>query len=231
MEQFEVALSGAQVRERTFLNQVYLWMALGLALTGIVAGVTALSPGVVVGLARNIGLFIVLALVQIGLVIWLSSQIMNLSLMTATIGFSVYATLNGVLFSSIFLIYTATSIASTFLVTAGMFGAVSLYGFTTKRDLTSMGSFMFMALIGLILASIVNLFFRSPVFYWIVTYAGIFIFVGLTAYDTQKLKMIHQQGFESGDVLKKIALLGALTLYLDFINLFLMLLRVMGRRK
>ena len=231
MDQFDVSLGKAETRERTFLSQVYLWMSLGLALTGIVAAWTALNSGFVTGLARNPGLFLMLALVQIGIVIWLSSQIMRLSLMTATIGFSVYATLNGVFFSGIFLVYTASSIASTFLVTAGMFAAISVYGFTTKRDLTSVGSFSIMALVGLIIASIVNWFFRSPVFYWILTYAGIAIFVGLTAYDTQKLKQIHQQGFESGEVLKKAALLGALALYLDFINLFLLLLRVMGRRK
>ena len=230
-ENFELGLSRAEASERSFLSQVYFWMAMGLGLTGFVAWWAALTPNLVLGLARNPILLILLIGAQVGLVFWLSSQIARLSLMTATIGFSVYATLNGILFSSIFLIYTASSIASTFLVTAGTFGAVSLYGFTTRRDLTGAGSFLFMALIGLILASIVNWFFRNPVFYWIVTYAGIAIFIGLTAYDTQKLKLIHQQGFESGEVLKKIALLGALSLYLDFINLFLLLLRVMGRRR
>ena len=231
MNQFDISLGKTEARERTFLSQVYLWMALGLAVTGFVAAGMALTPNLVMGLARNPGLFLMLALVQIGLVLWISSQVMRLSLMTATIGFSVYATLNGVFFSGIFLIYTASSIASTFLVTAGMFAAISVYGFTTKRDPTSVGSFSLMALIGLILASVVNWFFQSPVFYWILTYVGIAIFIGLTVYDTQKLKLIHQQGFESGEALKKIALLGALTLYLDFINLFLLLLRVMGRRK
>lgn len=226
-----LGLSRDAASERSFLSQVYLWMALGLALTGIVAGWMAMNPSLTVGLMRNFGLFLVLALVQIGIVFWLSSQIMNLSITTATAGFSIYATLNGVLFSSIFLVYTSASIASTFLVTAGTFGAVSVYGFTTKRDLTSVGSFAFMGLIGIILASIVNWFFRSPVFYWLITYAGIAIFIGLTAYDTQKLKQIHQQGFGSGDTMKKVALLGALRLYLDFINLFLLLLRVMGRRR
>ena len=228
---FEVGLGRAEVRERDFLSQVYFWMAMGLGLTGIVSGWMALNPSLVVGLARNFALFIVLALVQIGLVFWLSSQIMRISLMAATIGFGIYATLNGILFSSIFLVYTATSIASTFFVTAGMFGAVSVYGFVTKRDLTSVGSFCFMALIGIILASLVNWFFKSPALYWIVTYAGIAIFIGLTAYDTQKLKLIHQQGFESGEVLKRVALVGALSLYLDFINLFLLLLRVLGRKR
>ncbi len=227
----DVSVSKAEASERTFLSQVYFWMAMGLALTGVVAGWMAFNPSLVVGLMRNVGLFFVLAIVQIGIVWWLSSQVMNLTLTTATVGFSIYATLNGVLFSGIFLIYTGASIASTFLVTAGMFGAISVYGFATKSDLTSVGSYAFMGLIGIIIASIINWFFKSPVFYWIITYIGIAVFVGLTAYDTQKLKRIHQQGFSSGDVMRKVALLGALALYLDFINLFLLLLRIMGRRR
>ena len=228
---FGIGLSKAEISERSFLSQVYLWMTLGLLLTGFVAAWIAFTPALAVGLLRIGGLFFVLALVQIGLVFWLSSQILNLSLTTATVGFSIYATLNGVLFSTIFLVYTGSSIASTFLITAGMFGAISAYGFATKRDLSSVGSFCFMALIGLILASIVNWFLKSPALYWILTYAGIVIFVGLTAYDTQRLKRIHQEGFVSEGLMKKIALLGALALYLDFINLFLLLLRVLGRKR
>lgn len=228
---FDVSIGEAAVSERSFLSQVFFWMSMGLALTGIVAGWMAMNPSLIVAFARNTGLFLILAIVQIGIVFWLSSQVMRLSITAATTGFSIYATLNGVLFSSIFLIYTGASIASTFLVTAGMFAAISLYGFTTKRDLTSVGSFAFMALIGLILASIVNWFLKSAAFYWILTYIGIAIFTALTAYDVQKLKRIHEQGFQSGEVIKKAALLGALTLYLDFINLFLLLLRVMGRRR
>jgi FtsH-binding integral membrane protein len=228
---FGIGLSKAEISERTFLSQVYLWMALGLLLTGFVAGWIAFTPVLAVGLMKHIGLFFILMLVQLGLVFWLSSQILNLSVTTATIGFSIYATLNGVLFSTIFLVYTGASIASTFVVTAGMFGAISLYGFTTKKDLSSVGSFCFMALIGLILASIVDWFFRSPFLYWVITYAGIAIFIGLTAWDTQALKQIHQQGFSSESAMKKIALLGALKLYLDFINLFLLLLRILGSRR
>lgn len=227
----DIGLSRAEASERSFLSQVYLWMSLGLLLTGFVAAWIAFTPALAVGLLRSGGMFFVLALVQIGIVVWLSSQILNLSLTTATIGFSIYATLNGVLFSTIFLVYTGASIASTFLVTAGMFGAISAYGFITKRDLSSVGSFCFMALIGLILASIVNWFLKSPALYWILTYAGIAIFVGLTAYDTQRLKRIHREGFASEGLMKKIALLGALALYLDFINLFLLLLRVVGRKR
>ncbi len=229
---FDVSIGkDSAASESSFLSQVFFWMAMGLALTGIVAGWMAINPSLIVAFHRNTGLFLMLAILQLGIVFWLSSQVMRLSLMAATTGFSIYATLNGVLFSSIFLIYTGASIASTFLVTAGMFAAVSLYGFTTKRDLTSVGSFAFMALIGIILASLVNWFLKSEAFYWVITYIGIAVFIALTAYDVQKLKVIHEQGFESGEIIKKAALLGALTLYLDFINLFLLLLRVMGRRR
>lgn len=224
-------LGAVRASEQSFMSQVYFWMAMGLGLTGVVAGWMALNPSLVMGLTRNMGLFWTLALVQLGIVFWLSAAIMRVSVMAATIGFSVYATLNGILLSWIFLIYTGASIAATFFVTAGMFGAVSVYGFVTKRDLTSIGSFCFMGLIGIILASIVNIFLKSPAVYWIITYAGIAVFVGLTASDTQKLKRIHEQGVQSGDVLRKLALLGALALYLDFINLFLLLLRIFGRRR
>lgn len=227
----EFGLSRAEESQRNFLSQVYLWMAMGLGLTGFVAWIMAGNPSVVVGLMRSPFLFVMLAIVQIGIVFWLSASIMNISVSTATMGFSIYATLNGVLFSSLFLVYTAGSIASTFFVTAGTFAAVSVYGYATKRDLTSIGSFCFMALIGIILASIVNWFLKSPMMYWLITYAGIAIFIGLTAYDTQQLKRIHESGSASGAILQKLSLLGALKLYLDFINLFIMLLRVMGRRR
>lgn len=227
---FDLELTNAQVSEKSFLNQVYLWMSMGLALTGFVAWGMASNPSLVVALLKNSFLFMILAFAQLGIVFWLSASIMSISVMTATVGFSIYATLNGVLFSTIFLAYTASSIATTFFVTAGTFAAVSLYGYTTKKDLTSIGSFLFMALIGLILASVVNMFFRNPVLDWILSYVGIFIFIGLTAYDTQRLKLIHEQGFAHGEVLQKLSLMGALRLYLDFINLFLLLLRVMGRR-
>jgi len=230
-ESARYGLGEVRVSEQSFMSQVYFWMAMGLGLTGLVAGWMAVNPALVMGLARNMGLFLVLVLVQLGLVFWLSAAIMRISVMAATIGFSVYATLNGILLSGIFLIYTGASIAATFFVTAGMFGAVSVYGFVTKRDLTSVGSFCFMGLIGIILASIVNIFLRSPALYWVITYAGIAVFLGLTVSDTQKLKRIHANGFQSGEVLKKLALLGALALYLDFINLFLLLLRIFGRRR
>ena len=228
---FDLSLSRAEVSERSFLSQVYFWMTMGLVLTGLVAWQTAATPALIVGLMRNPFLMLVLVIAQLGLVFWLSAAALSVSVTTATVGFSIYATLNGILFSAIFLVYSGASIASTFFVTAGMFGAVSLYGFTTKQSLASAGSFLFMGLVGIILASVVNWFLKSPALYWIITYFGIAVFIGLTAYDTQKLKMIHAQGFESGNTMKKVALLGALALYLDFINLFLLLLRVFGRRK
>jgi hypothetical protein len=145
--------------------------------------------------------------------------------------FVLYATLTGITFSAIFLMYTESSIASTFLVTAGTFAAMSFYGYTTKKDLTSWGSFLFMGLIGIIIASVVNMFLQSEAMYWVVTYAGVLIFIGLTAYDTQKIKEMNILGNEGTEEDTKEAIRGALTLYLDFINLFLMLLRIMGTRR
>lgn len=228
---FDVELTRSAASERSFMSQVYLWMAMGLALTGLVAWGVANNPSLLSAVLKNPLLFFMLAIAQIGIVFWLSASILTISVMTATVGFSVYATLNGVLFSTIFIVYTGASIASTFLITAGTFAGVSLYGFSTKSDLTSIGSFSFMALIGLILASVVNMFLRSPAFDYVLSYIGIAIFIGLTAYDTQQLKRIHEQGFGAGEMLQKMSLMGALKLYLDFINLFLFLLRIMGRRR
>jgi hypothetical protein len=144
--------------------------------------------------------------------------------------FFAYAFLNGLTLSVIFLVYTKTSIAGTFFVTAGTFAAMSIYGYTTEKDLTSMGSFMMMALIGVIIASVVNFFLRSPAIYWIITYAGVAIFVGLTAYDAQQIKAMSAAGFSGSEDERKGAVIGALRLYLDFINLFLLLLRIFGRQ-
>ena len=153
---------------------------------------------------------------------------MRMSAQTAMITFLGYAALNGLTFSFIFIAYTQSSIASAFLVTAGTFGAMSVYGYTTKKDLTSWGGFFFMGLIGIIIASFVNMFLQSPMIYWLTTYAGVLVFVGLTAYDTQKIKEMNILGNEGTDEDTKEAISGALRLYLDFINLFLMILRIMG---
>jgi len=172
-----------------------------------------------------------LVIAQLGLVFWLASRVMHMSAMTAMTVFMGYAALTGLTFSSIFVVYTASSITSAFVVTAGTFGAMSFYGYTTKKDLTSWGSFFFMGLIGIIIASLVNIWLQSPAVYWVTTYAGVLIFVGLTAYDTQKIKQMNIIGNEGTEEDTKEAILGALTLYLDFINLFLMLLRIMGDRR
>ncbi len=165
------------------------------------------------------------------MVVYLSRAIHNLSQSMAISVFLLYAILNGLTMSVIFLVYTSESIASTFYITAGTFAAMSLYGYYTKKDLTSIGNMAMMALIGIIIASIVNMFFHNEMMYWIITYLGLAIFVGLTAYYTQKLKQIGSNGFEYEESMEKIAILGALTLYLDFINLFLFLLRIFGGRK
>ena len=204
-------------------------MALGLAVTAIVA-LYAVNSGLIFSLLRNPIIMIVLIVGELGLVIALSAAIGRFQSSTALFMFFAYSFLNGLTISTIFLIYTKASIANTFFITAGTFAAMSLYGYTTKRDLTSMGSFLMMGLIGIIIASFVNFFFRSPAFYWLITYAGIAIFVGLTAYDAQKIKEMAYAGFSGSEEERKGAVIGALRLYLDFINLFLLLLRIFGRR-
>ncbi len=212
--------------EQTFIQRVYQWMAVGLALTGAIALWASQNLSIVRALAG--GGFLIIMLVEIGLVFWLSSQVLRLSTSTAIVGFLIYAALNGLTLSFIFLAYTGASIASTFFMTAGTFAAVSVFGWVTKSDLSSMGGFLFMSLIGVLIASLVNFFLKSPALYWFISYAGLAVFVGLTAYDTQRLKMIHQNG---GGYIEQLAILGALQLYLDFINMFLMLLRIFGRRR
>ena len=214
-----------------FIRRVYNWMALGLGATALVALYTAGNPQLLNMIFGNSLVFFGLILAELGLVIWLSAAINRLSYSSASAMFFVYSALNGLTMSVIFLAYTSTSIASTFFVTAGTFGATSLYGYTTKRDLSSWGGFFFMGLIGIILASVVNIFLQSPMMYWLVTYAGILVFVGLTAYDTNKLKQMALMGFADEEAEGKSAVMGALALYLDFINLFLMLLRIFGGRR
>lgn len=214
-----------------FIRQVYNWMGLGLATTALVALYTASSPGLLGMILGNSLVFFGLIIGQLGLVIVLSAAIQRLQASTATLLFFLYSALTGLTLSVIFLAYTRASIASTFFVTAGTFGVMSFYGYTTQRDLTSWGSFLFMGLIGIILASVVNIFLHNETVYWVVTYAGILIFVGLTAYDTQTLKQMAVRGFADEETERKSAVMGALRLYLDFINLFLMLLRVMGNRR
>ena len=211
-----------------FFNAVYAWMAAGLALTALVAYwvSTNASPAMFNG-----GTFIILFIVEIGLVMAISSAVQRISATVATAMFLVFAALNGVTLSTVFLAYTHSSIASTFIVTGGAFGAMSLYGYTTGRDLTRLGSFLFMALIGLILASVIGMFWHNSMLQLLISYAGVLIFVGLTAYDTQNLKYMAQQLGKNGAMAHRMAIVGSLQLYLDFVNLFLMLLRLMGNRR
>jgi len=217
--------------QQRFMVKVYNWMTAGLAVTGAMAYFVSHSETMMSLLLGNQILFFLLIIGQLGLVFYLAGWVQNMSASLATGVFMLYAGLNGLTFSLIFLAYTASSITTAFLVTAGTFAAMSVYGYTTKKDLTSWGSFLFMGLIGIIIASLVNMFFQNAMIYWITTYAGVLIFVGLTAYDTQKIKMMNVIGNEGTEEDQKEAISGALTLYLDFINLFLMLLRIMGDRR
>ena len=226
-----MSVDAVAAEQQRFMVRVYNWMTAGLAITGFMAFYVSGNETIMSIIFGNPIMPIVLMIVQIGLVFWLASRVMQMSVSQATGVFMLYAGLTCVTFSFIFVVYTSASITSTFLVTAGTFGAMSLYGYTTKKDLTSWGSFLFMGLIGIIIASVVNMFMQSSMMHMIITYAGVLIFVGLTAYDTQKIKEMNILGNEGTDEDTKEAIRGALTLYLDFINLFLMLLRLMGDRR
>lgn len=218
--------------QMSLFRQVYLWMAMALAITGMMALLVAGSPTMLSLIFSSKLTFFALIIAEIALVWYLSARIERLSFTTATLMFIVYSLLNGAMLSSIFILYTATSIASTFFVTAGTFGVMCVYGYLTKRDLTSIGNICLMAVIGLIIVGLVNLFLQSSVMSLIISGIGVLVFVGLTAYDSQKIKqLLLQEGMEVNDSTKKIALLGSLTLYLDFINLFLYLLRFLGDRR
>ena len=214
-----------------YLTKVYNWMAIALLITGVAAYFTASSEQLIELVFGNKILFYGLLIGEIALVGYISARINKLSTSTAIALYILYATLNGLTLSFIFMAYTSASISSTFLITAGTFGAMSLFGYFTKKDLTKIGNIAFMALIGIIIASVVNFFMQSSLMSLVISYLGVLIFVALTAYDTQKLKRIAMNGFENEESMEKSAILGALTLYLDFINLFLFLLRIFGNRK
>jgi uncharacterized protein len=234
----QASMAAVEERARAFLWKVHGWMAIGLGITGVVAMVAAFLAVTPDGNALTpFGMVLYSPIVRFGslavtfgLVLVLSWGQARLSPPVAGAMFLFYSAANGLWMSVLFLVYTTSSIGTTFLITAGMYGATSLYGLVTKRDLSGMGSFAFMGLIGLILASIVNFFLASTMLYWLITYAGVAIFVGLTAYDTQKLKRMGGLGL-SGQAEESAAIQGALLLYLDFINLFLFLLRLFGRRR
>ncbi len=214
------------------MNKVYLWMTLALAVTGLTAYYIAHNEALVYTIFNNSAIVWGTLIAELALVWILSACINRISFAAAGLMFAGYSILNGITFSVIFLAYTEESIASTFLVTAGTFGAMSLLGFFIKKDLSVVGRVLYMSLIGLIIATIVNCFVASSTLTWAITYLGVIIFCGLTAYDTQKMKeLLQHESYQGNSSLMKIALLCSLTLYLDFINLFLYLLRILGNRK
>ena len=217
--------------EADFMQKVYLWMTFALTLTGFVAYRTTQSEFLLELIFSSSFGFIGLILVELALVFWISSGIQRMSSNMAIGLFLLYSVLNGMTLSVLLIAYTGASVASTFFITAGMFGAMSIYGYTTKQDLSSWGNLLFMALFGLILASVVNIFLQSSGLYWLISYIGVLVFVGLTAYDTQKIKQLAAQVIVESEVGRKVAILGALTLYLDFINMFIFMLRILGNRR
>ncbi len=230
MSQISIARPRTEAQVNDFVRSVYNWMAVGLALTGGMAFYVANNQSMLSAISSPL-IQIVLFVAIIGLVVSISRMVNRMSAGTATCLFVVYSALMGVFLAPIFIVYTQTSIASTFFICAGTFVGCSVYGWTTKRDLTSLGGFLMMGLIGIIIASLVNMFIRSSAMHYIIGYIGVIVFVGLTAYDTQKLKnMARTQPADlDGAVMRKGAIIGALSLYLDFINLFLMLLRIFGQ--
>ncbi|MDA8822442.1 Bax inhibitor-1/YccA family protein [Candidatus Pelagibacter bacterium] len=227
---------------RAYMLKVYNYMGSGVLLTGVIAlmffkmAVVTSDGGEIIGLTNfgnsiyNSGLKWVIMLAPLAVVFYMSFGIAKMSAAKAQTTFWVFAALMGASLSSIFLMYTGASITRVFFITAGTFGAMSIYGYTTKRDLTKLGSFLMMGLFGIIIASVVNIFMKSTMMYFVISILGVLIFVGLTAYDTQKIKNMYMVS-DSGELMGKKAVMGALTLYLDFINLFIMLLRLFGQRR
>jgi hypothetical protein len=233
MQTYTTRTTTAQTLVNDFIRSVYNWMGIGLALTGFIAYYVSNDAAIQNLIFGNKIVFFGLIIAELGLVLAISARVNKMQASTATALFVLYAALNGATLSAIFLIYTSSSITSTFFICSATFIACSVFGMTTKRDLTSMGGFMAMGLIGILIASVVNIFIKSSAMNMIISYIGVIVFVGLTAYDTQKLKnmaMTQPDGLEAG-VIRKGAILGALSLYLDFINLFLMLLRILGNRE
>lgn len=225
--------SNTIVRQRSILRNVYVWMALGLAITGVVAAYVAGNTQLIRSIVTNRGLFMGLIIGELALVWYLSARIQQMSPGAATLSFAGYAVLNGVTLSVILLAYTGTSIATTFFISAATFGVLSIYAVTTKRELGGMGQYLFIGLIGIIIASVVNMLIRSPMIDYVISFVGVFLFMGLTAYDTQMIKRMSDQLSDQADEADfiRVSIIGALKLYLDFINLFLFMLRFMGNRR
>lgn len=232
METSNLSSIYSKTAQRALFRNVYVWMTMALAITGLVAMYMAKSLTLLqMILGSSFGMWGLL-IAEIGLVWYLSARIRQISFTTATVLFIIYSILNGATLSVIFLTYTASSIANTFFITAGTFAATGIYGYVTKKDLSSLGSLCIMGVIGLIIATVVNIFLASDALTMVISYIGVALFVGLTAYDTQKIKrLLLSNDMEVNEETQKIALLGALTLYLDFINLFLYLLRILDDRK
>jgi FtsH-binding integral membrane protein len=216
-------------RVTSFLKRVYGWMFVGLSVTAGVALFVASQPALVQAIARSGIVFFALVIAQIGLVVWISARVNTLNPSTAAGLFLLYSALNGITFAFILLAYTGQSIASAFITTAGMFGALALYGSMTKRSLAGLGQFAFMGLIGIVIASVVGLFWQNDTLQFMISAIGVIVFTGLTAYDAQRLKAMALQ--VEGPQMGSYAISGALALYLDFINLFLMILRLFGNRR
>ena len=222
----------SKAAQSTLLRSVYVWMTLALIITGFVSMYVAQSYQLISFIFGNKLALWGMLIAELAVVFYLSARINSISFTKATVMFIIYSILNGATLVSIFLVYTMSSIASTFFVAAGTFGVMALYGYVTKSDLTRIGNICLMALIGLIIATLVSMFWQNSMLQMIITYVGVILFVGLTAYDSQKIKrLLTADGIEVTEETQKIALLGALTLYLDFINLFLYLLRLLGDRK
>ena len=244
MSTYNIDKASGILRESTYINNnvqnaylailknVYLWMTLALGISGLTAIGVANSHQLLELLYSNSIVLFIIFLAQLGLVWFISAKINSISINTATALFIAYSILTGVTLASIFIVFTQESIANVFFISAGTFAGISIYGYTTKRNLSNWSAYLIMALFGLIIASVVNWFMHSEILYWIISYVGVLVFVGLTAYDTQKIKQLALISHDhDGDVPQKVALIGALTLYLDFINLFIYLLRIFGKRK
>lgn len=232
MENNYYSISGQAATEvGTLMKSVYMWMTIALGVTGVVALYVAQSTELLYSIFSNSMLFWGLIIAEVVLVLVMTARLHKMSFSTSLILFMLYSFINGVTLSVLLIAYTKESVATTFFVTAGTFGLMSFIGYVTKRDLSKLGSIFMMLLIGLLVATVVNIFMANSTLYWIITYAGVLIFVGLTIYDTQKIKRMLEFNQGDSETTQKLALMGALTLYLDFINLFIYLLRILGDRK
>lgn len=224
--------SVSKAPQSTLMRSVYTWMTLALVITGLTAMYMAKSLTLLNMMMQNSMMFWGLLIAEVALVMYLSVRINKISFTTATLLFIAYSILNGATLSILFLLYTMSSIATTFFVTAGTFGVMALYGYITKKDLTRIGNLCLMGVIGIIIATVVNIFINNSMMDMVISYIGVLLFIGLTAYDSQKIKhLLSSDDIEVNETTQKIAVMGALTLYLDFINLFIYLLRILGDRK